>query len=159
MRPINFKRAALVSFAVAIVGASGMAVAQTTTTRTPAQAIEYRHDQFRRLGRAFKGVNDQARAGSPDLAVIRTNSQTISQLAADFPTWFPAGSGSAAGETDALPAVWSNRTVFDTKVRDFQTAAQNLATAAAGTNTAAIQQSARALGATCSSCHHDFRAD
>jgi len=153
----NMQRAIVLAFAVAIVGASGFAAAQTT--RTPVQAIEYRHDQFRRLGRAFKGVNDQARAGSPDLAVIRTNSQTISQLAADFPTWFPAGSGSGAGETDARAEIWSNRAAFDAKMRDFQTAAQNLATAAAGTNTGAIQQSARALGATCSGCHRDFRAE
>ena len=152
----NTQRAIVLAFAVAIVGASGFAAAQTT--RTPAQAIEYRHDQFRRLGRAFKGVNDQARAGSPDLAVIRTNSQTISQLAADFPTWFSAGSGPGGGnDTRAKAEVWSNRAAFDTQIRGFQTAAAALSTAAAGNNTAAIQQSARALGATCSGCHRDFR--
>lgn len=152
-------RAAIAAVAVLIAGVSGIAVAQTAApARTPAQSVEYREAQFRRLGAAFKAVNDQTRASSPNLATIRANAQTISTLAAEFPSWFPAGSGPAAGlETKAKAEIWTNGSGFTEQVTRFQTAARNLATASAGTDTAAIGASARALGATCGGCHTAFR--
>jgi cytochrome c556 len=155
---MSFKagRAGILALAALIIGASGIAVAQAA--RTPAQTVEYREAQLRRLGAAFKAVNDQSRASSPDFAAIRSNAQTISALAAEFPTWFPAGTGPAAGlDTKAKAEIWSNSAGFADEIRQLQAAAQNLATASAGTDRAAISASARSLGQRCASCHTGFR--
>jgi cytochrome c556 len=156
MKVVKASRAAILAVAALVVGASGIAVAQTA--RTPAQTVEYREAQLRRLGAAFKAVNEQSRASTPDFAVIRSNAQTISTLAAEFPSWFPAGTGPAAGlDTKAKAEVWSNGAGFADEIRQFQAAAQNLATASAGTDASAIGPAARALGQRCSSCHTGFR--
>lgn len=149
-------RAALLAVATLVVGASGIAVAQTA--RTPEQTVEYREAQLRRLGAAFKAVNDQSRASSPDFAAIRTNANTIATLAAEFPSWFPAGTGPAAGlDTKAKAEVWSNASGFAGEVQQFQTAARDLVSVSAGTDKAAIGASARAVGQRCASCHNSFR--
>jgi cytochrome c556 len=153
---IKARRAAILAVAALVIGASGIAVAQTA--RTPAQTVEYREAQLRRLGAAFKAVNEQSRRSSPDLGDIRANAQTISSLAAEFPTWFPAGTGPDAGlDTKAKMAIWSNAASFADEVRQFQAAAQNLSTASAGADATVIGAGARALGQRCASCHTGFR--
>jgi len=139
--------------AAAVIGASGMAVAQAV--RTPAETAQFRHEQFRRMGSAFKAVNDGAREREPNLAALRASTQTISQLAEQAPTWFPAGSGPGNGfETKAKAEIWSNSAAFAEQMRLFRTAARNLAGAS---DIDAIRTSARAVGAQCASCHVAFR--
>lgn len=143
-------------FAVAVaataVGVSGLAFAQSA--RTPVQAVEYRHQQFRRVGATFKAINDGVRARS-DLAALRTQAQTLSQLASDLPTWFPAGSGAESGaRTRAKAEVWSNAAAWTEQVNQFRTATQALA---AASDPQAFAGQARAVGARCGSCHQAFR--
>lgn len=152
----QIRKTFIASFAFALVVASGVAVAQAP--RSPADAVQYRHDQFKRIGGAFKTLNEQTRASAPDLAIIRTNVATIAQLAPDLPNWFPANSAPAAGlQTHAKAEIWSNAPAFATRVHDFQAAVQALSAASAGSDTAAITASVRAVGQTCGSCHNDFR--
>jgi cytochrome c556 len=156
MTSIKAYRAALIVLALLVGGASGVAVAQNAAT--PAQAIENRQGQLRRLGAAFKAINDQSRASAPNLADIRANAQTISALASEFPTWFPSGSGPAAGlDTRAKPEIWSDSAGFSDQVRQFQTEAQALAAASTGEDIGAIAAQTRAVGQSCASCHARFR--
>lgn len=154
--PNPFVRAAALAAALFVAGAGGLAAAQAQ--QTPAEAIAYRREQLRHLGAAFKATNDQLRARSPDLAAIAVNAQTISQLAAAFPTWFPTGAGPGAGlETHARPEVWTQRAAFEAKARQFRAAAGDLSAASAARDLALIRTRVRALGASCASCHADFR--
>lgn len=143
-------------FAVAVaavaLGVSGLAFAQAA--RSPAEAADYRHQQFRRVGATFKAINDGVRGGA-DFAGLRANAQTLAQLAQDLPTWFPAGSGPESGaHTHAKAEVWSNAAAWNEQVAQFRAATQALA--AAG-DSQAFGGQARAVGARCGSCHQAFR--
>lgn len=150
------ERAKIVLIALTVVGTSGLAWAQAP--KTPAEAVQYRQQQMKNLGGAFKGVNDQIRSGSPDLAVIRSHVPAMQKVAAELPTLFPAGSGPEAGvPTQAKSEIWSNRAGFDAKVAQFQAAVQGLATASASSDTAAIVAAAGPVGQGCQGCHSEFR--
>jgi cytochrome c556 len=142
--------------ALALAGVSSLALAQTALS--PADAAAYRHAQFRRVGDAFKAVNDGVRASQPDLAVIRANAASLVQLSEAQPTWFPAGSGPESGvRTRAKAEIWTNSVVFTERMNAFRAAAQALASASAGGDLDAIRAQTRALGGRCAACHTDFR--
>jgi cytochrome c556 len=156
MSSIGKRKTALIGAAALIVCLTGLAAAQTV--QTPAQMAEYRQAQFRRLGAAFKVVNDQTRASTPDTALMRANTQTISALAAEFPTWFAVGSGPAQGlDTKAKTEIWTDSVSFADQTRQFQSAAQALGAAGAANDVGGVAASARALGQRCASCHTQFR--
>lgn len=138
--------------AAAAIGVSGMAFAQAA--RTPAETVDYRHEQFRRVGATFKALNDGMR-GSPDMAAIRSNAATLSQLAQDLPNWFPAGTAAPVGDQNrAEAAIWSDASAWNEQVAQFQTATRNLA---AARDIAAVRGTIRGVGARCTSCHRAFR--
>jgi len=156
MHTAHIRKAFIASFALALVVASGVAVAQAP--RTPAEAVQFRHDQFKRMGGAFKALNEQRRASTPDLQIIRTNVATVVQLAPDLPNWFPSGSGPGPGvQTHAKAEVWSNAPAFADQVAQFQAAVRTLSAASAGSDVAAINTQIGAVGARCGSCHENFR--
>lgn len=65
--------------------------------------------------------------------------------------------GSAAN-SGSLPAVWQNRSGFNTHVTGFQRATAQLLEAAEMRNSQGIQAGVQAVGGTCSGCHQEFRA-
>jgi cytochrome c556 len=146
----------IVVIALALVGSSGLALAQAP--KSPADTIQFRQQQMKGLGGAFKGVNDELKASPPNLDTIRANAQKMQQLAADLPTWFPAGTGPEVGvKTTAKPEIWTNRPVFEEKAKALQTAVQGLVAVSAGSDVAAIGASIRPIGAACQGCHSEFR--
>src|SRR5262245_30543442 len=113
---------------LALAGASELALAQGA--KSPADAIQYRQQHLKQLGGAFKAVTDEVRGGSPNLDTVKTNAAAMQKLAAEFPTWFPAGSGPEAGvPTQAKAEIWANRATFDEKIKALQTAVDGLAAA------------------------------
>jgi len=63
----------------------------------------------------------------------------------------------SAGKTDAKPEIWSDWAKFEAAIADFEKAANGLATAAQGSDGAAIGAAVRALGDSCTGCHDPFR--
>ena len=150
------KRKTIVVVALALMGSTGLALAQAPSA--PADLIPYRQQKMKSLGSAFKGVNDELKAATPNLDTIRSNAQTMQKVAAEIPALFPAGSGAEVGvRTTAKAEIWSSRPSFDEKVKALQTAVQGLVTASAGTDVAAIGASAGPIGQACQGCHREFR--
>lgn len=150
MRAIRSISAAM---AFVVVAAAGFATAQST--RSAVDIAQARHDEFRRLGAAFKGVNDGLRQREPDAVAIRAHAQTIARLSQALPGWFPAGSGPSAGvETRAKAEIWSDAGAFAARTRAFQQAASDLS---AATELTDLRARARALGGECARCHSAFR--
>jgi cytochrome c556 len=142
--------------ASAMLCCSGWALAQSA--RSAEESVAFRREHFRQVGGAFKAVNDEVRAGRPDLHRLHANAQTLARLSGDLPTWFPAGSGVGNGlRTRAKAEIWSNSVGFAERAGAFRAAAQDLSNAAAGGDIVAIRTQTRALGARCASCHTDFR--
>ena len=125
---------------------------------TPAQTISLRKGNFREIGGSFKSINDELKSGSPNLAVVRPAARDIATRARTTVNLFPRGTGPEAGVTTrALPAIWANANQFVQLQRNLISAADALNAAAASGNTAALPAAAKALGATCKSCHEQFR--
>ena len=127
---------------------------------TPKEQIELRQGQLKKLGKAFKTISDELKAGEPDMAVIQAAAASVPVETAGMADWFPAGTGPDSGvKTDALPAIWEQPDLFAEKVSDFEAAAAGLAAAAETADKAAIAAAFAATGGTCKSCHETFRAD
>jgi len=104
----------VLALGVGVAVAAGGAMAQSAG----AKAVATRQANFKQLGGAFKAINDQLKAGAPDMAVIKASAQKMKDLAAQEATWFPAGSGPEAGvKTGAKPEIWSDAAGFAAAVK------------------------------------------
>lgn len=142
---------------IAVFGLVGIAVAQTPA-RTPAQLIQNRQAGYKQIGAAFRGVQEQVRAGEPSLPTLRQHAATLARLAPQVSGWFPHGTGPEAGvRTRALPAIWANQTAFRAASVNLVVASRQLEAAAQGSDIAAIRAAFQGLGRTCGACHDQFR--
>ncbi|QNM83751.1 cytochrome c [Sphingomonas sabuli] len=146
-----------VTDAAAPANTSAAALPAAVDAETAKTVMHDRHENFEKLGDAMKVIGRELDAGSPDLARVRTNADTIAALAPQLPSWFPAGTGPDAGKTHAKAIVWEQPADFLAKASDFDRAAQAFKTAAQGTDVAAIRTAQGELGKTCKSCHDTYR--
>ena len=161
MRPYHRHLAAL---ALVTLSAGAIAAAaldpKAAAALDPKAAVATRQAGFKRMGAAFKTINDQLKADAPAKDQIVAAARIVAATARAQPALFPAGSGASAGvPNDALPAVWSQRPAFDAQMAKLVAETGKLATVAAGGDLAAIREQARATGAVCRACHTQFRAD
>lgn len=128
---------------------------------SPATKAAYaRHENFEKLGGAFKGLNDELRKGSPDKAVLANNARTINTLAGALPSWFPRGSGvTARPMSEAKNEVWTDAAGFGAATAAFRTEAGKLNTAAAGGDIDTVKAQARATFQACKGCHEKYRTE
>ena len=127
---------------------------------TVKEQIELRQGQLKKVGKAFKTISDQLKSDSPDVAAIQAAAASVPAEASDLADWFPEGTGPETGiDTEALPAIWENKSDFTQKASDLITAANNLNTAAQGGDIAAIGEAFKTTGGTCKACHDKYRLD
>ncbi|HWK36046.1 cytochrome c [Sphingomonas sp.] len=141
---------------VAVMILSGSAAIAATAS----QVIAARQARYTDLGKSFKAINDQLKAGTPDLAVIRANATTVARLAQlqHRQTWFPAGTQAGQGlKTAAKPAIWQNAADFTAKRTAFANAAASYGAIAAKGDINAIKAATASVGQTCKSCHESYR--
>jgi len=154
---IQFKSGRLLGLAAAgvLLVTAGAALAQTAAQK----AVAARQENYKQLGAAFKTINDELKAGSPNMAAIGAAATKMRDLSARVPAWFPKGSGVESGtKTRALPAVWSDAAGFAAAQRGLQTETAKLATVAAAGDLSALRAQVKAAGGTCKSCHDKYRA-
>lgn len=127
---------------------------------TVKEQIEARQAQLKKMGKAFKAISDQLKAGSPDLAQIQAAAAVVPKEAAGMVDWFPDGTGPESGvKTEALPIIWENKADFADKVTAMQEAAAKLETVAQEGDVAAIATAFQSTGGTCKACHDKYRLD
>tara|TARA_R110000787_G_scaffold26080_6_gene73075 strand:- start:7218 stop:7790 length:573 start_codon:yes stop_codon:yes gene_type:complete len=127
---------------------------------TVKEQIEARQAQLKKIGKAFKTINDQLKAGTPDLAQIQAAAAVVPKETADMADWFPEGTGPDAGvKTEALPIIWESKSDFNDKVAALQDAAAKLETVAQGGNVTEIASAFQTTGGTCKACHDKYRLD
>ncbi len=123
-----------------------------------ADSVKARQQHFKELGGAAKAIGEQFKSGAPDPAIVKAQAAKLSQLAATLPTWFPAGSGPAAGvKTRALPLIWSDASGFSTAAQNLATETSKLNGLAASGNLAGAGAQMQAVGAACGGCHKKYR--
>ncbi len=140
-------------------------VAETASVELPSgmtvkEQIEARQAQLKKMGKAFKAISDQLKAGSPDLAQIQAAAAVVPKESATMVDWFPEGTGPESGvKTEALPIIWQDKTDFNDKVAAMREAAAQLDTVAQGGDVAAIATAFQTTGGKCKDCHDKYRLD
>ena len=119
--------------------------------------MKARHDHYEEMGRAMKGIGDQMKAGSPDVAVIQRHAATVHGFGPQILGWFPEGSGPEAGRTRAKAEIWSDAATFRAATERFQQASGAFNQAAQAGDLAAMRAALPALRDSCSNCHEKFR--
>lgn len=148
-------KTSIVTIAVVLALSGGGAMAATI-----GETIATRQAGFKQMGAAFKGLNDELKAGTPDKAKLAGFAKTMNTQARLVPTWFPKGSGAESGvKTKAKPGVWTEPAKFATLAKNLQTETGKLQTVAASGDLDALRAQVRATGGSCKACHDAYRAE
>jgi cytochrome c556 len=143
---------------VIMTAALGVVVAMGVQAAAPTDVIKERQDGLKSMGKIFKSVADQMRAGNLDPATVKEASATITKTADAMANWFPVGSGTEAGvKTAAKPEIWSDNATFMAARQKLVEEAGKFAALANAGDMAAIGGGVRGLGGACKGCHDKFR--
>ena len=124
------------------------------------KAAYARHENFEKLGKAFKGLNDELRKGDASIAVVSTNAAVIATQAKGLPTWFPRGSGvEARPMSEAKADVWTDAAGFSAAASKLQAEAAKLNQVAAGGDIEAVKAQVRPTFMACKGCHEKYRQE
>lgn len=134
-----------------------VATAAASQAGTPVDAIHARQGQFREIGTAFKAINDELKKDTQGKFAMATSARQISGDLRQVRGLFPAGSNAGA-KTAALPAIWTDHAKFDALNAASTTEADKLVAAIRTGDATAIRTQAKVLGASCQTCHQQFRA-
>ncbi|MDO7843200.1 c-type cytochrome [Sphingomonas immobilis] len=136
------------------------ALAGSATAAPAGDVVAARQGHYKELGKAFKAINEQIKAATPDLAVISANARTVTQIGQQQhrENWFPKGTEAGKGlQTAAKPSIWTAAADFKAKRIAFAKATAGYAGIAAKGDIEAIKAATAGVGANCKSCHETYR--
>lgn len=130
------------SFAVAHSGAMGI--------------VKERMDTMKSIAGNMKMISKSLRAEKADPDVLQSAAQDISEHAAKIANQF--GEKNIDKPSEASPLIWDEQERFNAIALELQEASTVFATQIAeGAANSALQDTFKAMGATCRACHQDFR--
>jgi cytochrome c556 len=143
---------------VTIVVAGAALFAASAAYAAGAGDIKYRQSVMKALAGHLGAAGTIVKGEGGDKADLKGHAHAINELARMSGNVFAKGSGTEAGETAALPAIWEKPDDFGKVLVAFQTAAADFAKAADSGDSAAIGKAIGELGKTgCGGCHRDYR--
>jgi cytochrome c556 len=147
-----------------VVLALGLALSLAAVGGTAVAAIDAakveksRHDNFHKLGAAFKAINDGLKADTPDTKAIAAQAKVMKDLAPHLTSWFPKGSGPESGiKTRSKAEIWTDWATFAASAKSLSAETAKLETIAKGGDIDAIKAQVKATGGACGTCHTKFR--
>ncbi|WP_299867944.1 cytochrome c [uncultured Hoeflea sp.] len=137
--------------ALAMIGAAGLA---------PALAADepqvVRQEMMKKVGGATGAMAKMVKGEMDyDAAAALAALTTISEVAATYGDFFPEGSDTGF-ETEAAPAIWSDRDGFNEKLAQFKADA-DAGVAAAPADLDGLKAVFGPLTKNCGACHEDYR--
>lgn len=137
--------------ALAMIGAAGLA---------PALAADepqvVRQEMMKKVGGATGAMAKMVKGEADfDAAAALAALTTISEVAATYGDFFPEGSDTGF-ETEAAPAIWSDREGFNEKLAQFKADA-DAGVAAAPADLDGLKAVFGPLTKNCGACHEDYR--
>ncbi|WP_397417126.1 c-type cytochrome [Phenylobacterium sp.] len=155
--------AAAVSLAAVSWMGAGLAQAQSALPKNASAATKAayaRHENFEKLGAAFKAVIDETRKDAPNATLVRSNTRTMTQLVTAIPTWFPRGSGVEAWpKSEAKANIWTDAAGFTAAATASRNEVNKLNALAVAGDWAGVRNQIRATGGTCKGCHDTYRLE
>jgi cytochrome c556 len=150
---VSSGKALAAALALSVAAAAGAAMALDAKGAAAA-----RHENFKQLGGAFKGLNDELKKGQPNKAAVAADARKVKGLADALPSWFPKGSGPETGvHTHAKAQVWSDPAGFAAAAQRLQAETGKLQQFAAAGDLAAVKSQVAAVGGACKNCHDKYR--
>lgn len=151
--------------AVALLGAAwaAPAVAQDgaeAAPTTPEAAYEARVAAMKTFGSGMRTVGQFLRNGTGTIEEVAEATGAMVASASDLDAvlaLFPEGS--AVGDSEAKPEIWTNHEDFQAKALHLVEAVAALDAAARSGDVDALAAAAQATGASCGGCHELYRAD
>ena len=148
--------------AVALIGASSLALAQDPNPSTPKDVIFARKTLMGSIGTNMYVIDGMLETGKIDLATGRPNVESISAMLMAFPHLFPPSTNQwtlnaardPAVDTLADAAIWESRSFF---YRDAMAASKYAFDASRAQNVADFRKSATDLRLTCDGCHSTYQ--
>lgn len=135
----------------ALIATTTIALAHSGATGV----VKERMDGMSSLGQSMKALVEMAKTGAIDNdQVIEIAGQIKDQSGQSMTQRFPAGKQQMVSE--ASPAIWENWQQFERISEELFQAAVALEASAVDGNMD-LNQAIKQLGASCSSCHKDFR--
>ena len=121
--------------------------------------MHQRHEGMEQIGKVMKQLSRDMKAEPLNLNAVRPSAAKMDELARKAGNWFPAGTGPAAGKTEAKAEIWQKPEDFAAKRTDFQQAAERFNAVAQGDDVAAIRAAHGDLGKSCKACHDLYREE
>ena len=92
-------------------------------------------------------------------SVMQTNAVRLEQLASMMADYLSVDTREYNVDTGAKDAIWENFSDVETKIAALNTAAQGLQTAVEAGDESAYRNAIGKIGASCKSCHDDYKKD
>jgi cytochrome c556 len=139
------------------VFAVSLAMGAAQAADEPANILKYRQNLMKSVGANISNIAMVAKGEVSFIGNTGMNARAIRDGLAAAGALFPAGTGTEAGETRALPSVWENNAGFVAALENSQAAAEAMIAAADTGDIGEVRKAIGALGKTCGGCHDDFR--
>lgn len=156
MPPLFAKRpvALVLGLALSFAAVGGGALAAVDAGKV----ISARIDNYKKIGTAFKAINDGLKADAPDAKAIAAQAKVMKDLSAQIPNWFPKGTGPESGvKTRAKAEIWSDWATFAASAKSLNAESTKLESLAKAGDIDAIKAQVKATGGACKTCHDKFR--
>lgn len=126
----------------------------------PDDAIRYRSSAYQVLVWNWAPMGAMVRGRVPfDAQEFGRRADRVQLISTMLLEGFPPGTEKGSLKTEAKPEIWRNYADFEKKMKDFETAAAQLATIAKGSDEAAIKAQFAKASETCKACHDLYKAD
>jgi cytochrome c556 len=137
-----------VAMGIGVAIAAGGTVANsqpaTKAVASPgAKAANMRHENFEKLGEAFKTVIDETKKSEPNKAVVTSATKTMNTLA----------------KSEAKANIWTDAAGFSAAAAASQLQVSKLNQAAISGDMNAVRAQIRATGGSCKACHDKYRLE
>ncbi|MBS0297994.1 MAG: cytochrome c [Proteobacteria bacterium] len=144
--------------AACVLGAAGLAQAQSAGAPSAADTVKLRQTAFALSASDFGAMRHLA-DGPGEVKDLAFNANALRRWAHVLPTAFPAGTGPEAGvPTRAKTEVWSDRAGFEKAAAAYATEADKLFELAKANDKAGFTAQLKVVDETCDSCHKVYRA-
>jgi cytochrome c556 len=157
-----FNKAIIAAATAGLVVSTSVAadVTEASSEKHAKAATQYRQAVFQLVRSNMGPLGGMAKGALPfDESVMETNAVRLEQLADMMGDYLSVDTRKFDVETGAKDKIWDNFSDVETKVMALKTAAQGLQAAVKAGDESAYRGAIGKIGASCKSCHDDYKKD
>lgn len=157
-----FNKAIIAAATAGVVVSTSVAadVTEASSEKHAKAATQYRQAVFQLVRSNMGPLGGMAKGALPfDESVMETNAVRLEQLADMMGDYLSVDTRKFDVETGAKDKIWDNFSDVETKVMALKTAAQGLQAAVKAGDESAYRGAIGIIGASCKSCHDDYKKD